>query len=135
MVEQPHKHEELLWKLDPGIFQQRTFPGMDALVAIIPKGEEIPPEVKQAAGISRWFPLDGEWNAAGESGWKVVYPYHGQDYNPNLFTVLKKGWDHEHCDGCQATIDVGDSCWTARTEDDFFVVCDKCYGELKTTRG
>jgi hypothetical protein len=137
MAEQPQEREQQLWKLDPGVFRQREFPGMDALVAIIPKGREMPVKVKQTvddAGGGRWFPLEGGWNGGSEDGWKVVCPYYGQDFNPDLFTILKNGWDHEHCDGCQATISEGDSCWVAKTEDGCFAICDRCHGKLKTTR-
>ncbi len=124
MAEQPQSRDELLWTLDPGIFKRREYPGMDALVAIVPKGQEASPDVKRVEGgrESRWFPFDG--------GWKVVCPFVGQAFDSSVFSVVKNGWDHAHCEGCNATIDIGGSCWTAKAEDDFFVLCDACHAQL-----
>ena len=130
MDEQPEEHDKLLWSLHAEIFEQRKYPGRDALVAIIPKGQETSSEVKRVqdeTGEGRWYPLD--------NGWKVVCPYVGQVFDPGLFSIVKNGWDHVHCEGCNAAIDIGGSCWTARTEDGFFVICDACHAKLKSAGG
>jgi hypothetical protein len=117
----------MLQNLQAEMFRETTFPGMDALVAFIPKGQDTPSEVKQTvddAGSSRWFPHEG--------GWKVICPYFGQDFDPDLFTIEAGGWKHEHCDGCQSTISVGDSCWVAETQDESFIICGNCHSKLET---
>lgn len=119
--------EDVLQNLRAEMFQETSFPGMDALVAFIPKGQDIPSEVKQIvddAEAGRWFPHEG--------GWKVVCPYTGQDFNSDLFAVENGGWEHEHCDACQGTISVGDSCRVAQTPDECFVICGNCYSKLET---
>jgi len=107
------------------MFKHTSYPGTDALVAVILKNQETPAEVKQTvhdAGRSREYPFEG--------GWKVMCPYTGQSFDHDLFHIEKGRWNHEHCDGCQGSIGVGGSCWVAETEDDFFVICDNCYDKL-----
>ena len=116
---------DLLQGLAAEMFRHTSYPGMDALVAVIPKDQEIPPEIKRTTddvGESREHPFEG--------GWKVMCPYTGQSFDHDLFHIAKGGWNHEHCDGCQGSIGVGGSCWVAETEDDFFVICDNCYDRL-----
>jgi hypothetical protein len=130
MMDSSEEPMELPESLQSAEFEERIFPGMDALVAIVPKGGDVPGEVKQTvddAGAGRWFPFEG--------GWKVVCPYTGQDFNSDRFTVEKGGWEHEHCDGCQGTIGVGDHCWVAETEDECYVICDNCHKMLRTRSG
>ena len=128
MTDAPDTHRDPLQGLRAEMFRHTSYPGMDALVAVIPKDKETPAEVKQVeddAGEGRWFPFEG--------GWKVVCPYTGQDFDPDLFHIEKDAWDHVHCDGCHASIDTGVSCWVAEMEDGHFVVCDTCYDRLKET--
>jgi hypothetical protein len=121
--------EEIQPDLPPGLqatmFRHTSYPGMDALVATVPKGKESSVEVQrpvEEAGDGRWFPLEG--------GWKVMCPYVGQDFDPDLFHIEKDAWDHVHCDGCHGSIDTGASCWVAKTEDDYFILCDNCHEGL-----
>lgn len=121
-----NEKEDWVRGLRAEMFEKGTFPGMDALVALIPQGQEIPSEIKRAldeAGTGRWFPFEG--------GWKVVCPYDGQDFDPSLFSIEEGAWTHEHCDGCETTVNVGDSCWVAEEDDECFLLCDDCYGRLK----
>jgi len=130
MTDPSGRQEDVFQKLRAEMFEETTFPGMDALVALVPKDQDTPSEVKQAAddaGASRWYPSEG--------GWKVACPYTGQDFNPDLFTIEKGGWEHEHCDGCQGTLSVGDLCWVAETQDECFVVCDNCHKKLRMRNG
>jgi hypothetical protein len=119
-------HGDPLEGLRAESFKHATYTGMDALVAIVPKDRETPTKVKQTvddAGEGRWFPFEG--------GWKVMCPYTDQSFDPDVFVVEKGGWTHEHCDGCQGTIGVGDSCWVAEAEEGCSVICDTCYNRLK----
>jgi hypothetical protein len=126
MTDAPETHRDSLQGLRAEMFRHTSYPGMDALVAVIPRGQETPAEVKQTvddAGEGRWFPFEG--------GWKVMCPYTGQSFDHDLFHLEKGGWNHVHCNGCQGSISVGSSCWVAETEDDFLVICDNCYDELR----
>lgn len=113
-----------------GMFKEGTFSGMDALVAFIPKGQDTPSEVKQTvddAGAGRWYPSEG--------GWKIVCPYTGQGFNPDLFTVEEGGWRHEHCYICESMIGVGDRCWVAETQEEDYLICGNCHQKLETRDG
>jgi hypothetical protein len=57
-------HKEMQPDLPPGlqttIFWHTSYPGMDTLVATVPKGKESSAEVQrplEEAGDGRWFPL------------------------------------------------------------------------------
>lgn len=107
-------------------FEHMTYSGMDSLVAFVPKGRDVPAKVKQTvdeAGEGRWFPFEG--------GWKVVCRYTEQRFDPDLFVIEKGGWTHEHCDGCQRAIGIGDSCWVAQAQEGCVVICDACYNRVK----
>jgi len=109
------------------MFRKTVCPEMDALVVFIPKGREPSPEVKKVldeAGPQRWFPKEG--------GNIVKCPHVVDTFDEGLFKIEKGGWDHEHCEACGATIDVGKSCWEAETDDEFFLICEGCYQKLKT---
>jgi hypothetical protein len=119
-------HHDPLHGLRAEMFRHTRYPGIDALVAIVSKEQETSPEVKRTvdyAGEGRWYPVGG--------GWKVMCPYAGQNFDDNLFRIEKGGWSHVHCNGCQASIDTGASCWVCEREDDFLVLCDRCYEKLR----
>ncbi len=64
------------------MFKRTAYPGADALVAVVPKNQATPAELKQTvddAGEGRWFPFEG--------GWKVLCPYTGQNFDPSLFVM------------------------------------------------
>ena len=109
------------------MFRKAVCPEMDALVVFVPKGQKPPPEVQRVldeAGPQRWFPVDG--------GNVVKCPSVVDTYDERLFKLEKGGWDHEHCDSCGRTINVGEPCWAAEEADEFFLICDVCHQELKT---
>ncbi len=108
-----------------GQFQEAKYPKMDALISVIAPGKEPSAKVKQTvddAGEGRWHPFEG--------GWKVTCPYFNQNYDRDLFTIEKDGWDHGHCDACNATIDAGGSCWVNHPDNDF-IICGDCYQKLQ----
>jgi hypothetical protein len=126
MTDRSETHSDPLEGLRAEMFKHTRYAGMDALVAVIPKGQETPAEVKQAeddAGEGRWFPFEG--------GWKVKCPYTDESFDPAIFHIEKGGWDHVECDGCQGSIDTGASCWVAKADDECFIFCDGCYDRLK----
>ena len=95
--------------------------GADALVRFVRKDETLPPAVKarvDAWGISRWYPVKG--------GFMLKCPYQGQSFDPDHIQIEDGGWDHEHCDVCSATINVGVGCWITR-RGRFIVLCEKCH--------
>jgi hypothetical protein len=34
-------------------------------------------------------------------------PYTGQEYDTGIYELIEKGWDHEHCWICNASIEEG----------------------------
>jgi hypothetical protein len=55
--------------------------------------------------LVRIEPLSDE----GGTLWK---PYRGQPYDPAVCQFIEGGWDHEHCDVCNARVTDGDAYWT-----------------------
>ena len=67
----------------------------------------------------RVYPLDG-----GE--YVVKWPYRGGVVPGREFRIEPGGWDHEHCDGCNRSINVGRTFWqTARGS--VYWLCPYCY--------
>ncbi len=118
--------ESLRAKLTQAMFRKAVFPAMDALVAFVPQGRETPREIKATVddvGKGRWYVVPG--------GWRVKCPYVGQEFDEEVFTIEKGGWNHGHCDICSATIDAGDSCWVS-DRPDRDVICDNCFITLRS---
>jgi hypothetical protein len=121
----PHDPESLRRELNQAMFQKVILSAMDALVAFVPEGEEIPGKIKEAedeVGESRWFPVPG--------GWKVRCPYVGQEFDRELFTIEEGGWEHTHCDRCSATISAGETCRISGDDDNRYIICEKCFAGL-----
>jgi hypothetical protein len=125
MVNKADKTGDPLKDLRVDIFQKETFQAMDALVIFIPKGQERSDEVQRVldeAGSRREFPQD--------NGYIIRCPNVVDSFDKTLFEVEKGGWEHEHCDTCGRTIDVGDPYWIS--EDEVYLICDSCYQKLQT---
>jgi hypothetical protein len=108
-------------------FRKAVCPETDALVVFVPEGKNPPPEVQRVldeAGPQRWFPIEG--------GNLVKCPCVVDTYDESLFKLEKGGWDHEHCDSCGRTIDVGDSYWVAEDANEFILICNVCHQRLRT---
>jgi hypothetical protein len=99
---------------------------MDALVALVPEGQDKPSKVKEMVdemGESREYPVPG--------GWRGKCPYVDQVFDAEVFTVEKEGWNHAHCDICSGTINADDVCWVTDRED-CEIICGSCFAKLKT---
>ena len=53
-------------------------------------------------------------------------PYTGQEYDPEIFEGIEKGWDHEHCWICNASIEEGNPYW-ASCDPEGYELCPACY--------
>jgi len=105
--------------------QHHVFPGSDAAVVFVPEGQSPAPEVRTAlerGGRQRWYPVAG--------GHMAKIEFHAAAGSEHLFQLEKGGWDHEHCDFCNASIPIGQTCWTT-ADRDFVVFCEECYSKLK----
>lgn len=102
-------------------FMPSRIPAQDALETLI-QGEERPDaeiqEVMSRTGMSRWYPVEG--------GHRLLILYEGGPYRPERFTLLKGGWDHEHCSRCRDGIPPMTLCWVTR-EDPYVLLDEKCY--------
>ena len=102
-----------------------TFPGLDAMVAFVPKGQQPSADLERQLYIceqSRWLPKDG--------GHVVMMPYRGEELPSGEFEVKLGGWDYEECDGCNGRIMAGEECWVT-TGEIIHLMCDTCYQELR----
>jgi hypothetical protein len=109
------------------MLEEYKFPGTDAAVTFIPEGQKPVPEVQQVltrAGQARWYPVEG--------GHRAKIPWHFAEGHESLFEREEKGWDHEHCDFCNAHVNIGELCWTAETgRGDFWLFCRSCQEKVK----
>lgn len=107
------------------MFEKETFQAMDALVVFIPKGQKPSKEVQRVldeAGRRRYYMKDG--------GRIIKCPYVVESFDNKLFKIEKGGWEHEHCDTCNSIISAGDSYWIS-DENEFYLICNNCYQEIK----
>ena len=99
-------------------------PAQDALEVFVPSGAEPDAEMKELigrTGFARWYPMEG--------GHMVRTLYEGGPYNAERFTLLKGGWDHEHCTRCGASVEPMTLCWVTRSGP-FVLLDEKCHGEI-----
>ena len=102
-------------------WMQSRIPVRDALAMFVPQGQEGDPTIQKAVGrqsISRWYPVEG--------GHRVLIEYDGRDYDKDLFTIEKGGFDHEHCDHCSERIEPMALCWVTKTGH-YVILCVPCY--------
>ena len=102
-----------------------VFPGTDAAVVFVPKDAQPPKEVQEVLDRSpqqRWYPVEG--------GGRAKIPFYCAQGREHLFEREQKGWDHEHCDFCNATVNIGDLCWTAPSDGGVFIFCRECYEKV-----
>jgi hypothetical protein len=107
--------------------QEYVFPGTDAAVVFVPDGARPPREVQEVLDRShqqRWFPVDG--------GSRAKVPFYHTEGREHLFEREAKGWDHEHCDFCNAHIRIGELCWTAPSNGGILIFCKDCYEKVPT---
>lgn len=99
-------------------------PVVDALVMFVPDGQQPNAELQDQLdqrGHSRWYPKDG--------GHDVKMPFQGSVPPSPSFTIEPGGWNHDHCDVCETTIDAGQLCWMTQEEQPA-LICDACYERL-----
>ena len=125
MTANSNSEKDFFRGLRADMFRKTIFVKADALVVFIPEGQEPSPEVKKVLdeiGPQRFYPKEG--------GYLVKCPSVIASFDENLFTIEKDGWNHEHCDSCGTTIDVGESYWISET-DEIILVCNGCYQQLQ----
>jgi hypothetical protein len=102
-------------------YMESRIPRLDALEVFVPSGaenDETLNEVRNRTGFSRWLPVDG--------GHRVLILYEGGEYDPNRFSLIRGGWDHEHCTRCSCRIEPMTLCWVTR-EGPYIVLCHECH--------
>ena len=105
-------------------FMRSRIPARDALEAFVPTGAVPDAEMQEVVGrtgFSRWHPVDG--------GHLLRTLHEGAPYNEARFTLIKGGWDHEHCTRCGVSIKPITLCWVTRT-DPFVLLDEKCHDEI-----
>jgi len=114
---------DLLWKLRHRRFDRFTFAGQDALTIRAPESG-LPASVQAQFGSLRFrvYPVEG--------GYTYKWPRIGAAAPPEGFEVEPGGWDHEHCDACNRTINVGGSAWLT-TRGSFYQLCPYCYRRVR----
>jgi len=109
------------------MLKEYAFPGTDAAVVFVPEGHAPSPEVREIlerSGQQRWCPVPG--------GHKAKVPWHFSKGRESLFEREEKGWNHEHCDFCNAHVNIGELCWTAESgSGGFWIFCRECREKLK----
>ena len=55
--------------------------------------------------------------------------YDGGGYNPERFTRVPGGWDHEHCNRCGDLVEPMTLCWVTK-RDPFVLLDEKCHREI-----
>jgi hypothetical protein len=101
-------------------------PDVDALVTFVPNGRDPSPLLQDQIslrGHCRWYPVEG--------GHLVKMPFQGTEPPDSSFRVEPKGWDHDHCDSCEADVIAGDVVW-CNTDANFGMICSACYDRLST---
>jgi hypothetical protein len=112
----PNQRDLLLRKLLRRKFARAHVGGADALVAFVPNQGECDAAIRERLKLPfehRWYPT--------ESGHLVKWPYEGEPFDPQQFRVEERGWDHEHCSACQASLGTNVNCWITK-RGSFFVL-------------
>ena len=111
------------------MLEDYTFPGTDAAVVFIADGSAPSPAVREVlarSGQQRWYPVAG--------GHQAKIPFHFVEGHEGLFERERKGWNHEHCDFCDASIAISELCWTAPSNRGVFVFCKECYAKVPSKK-
>jgi hypothetical protein len=110
-------------------FERFRFVGWDALVARVPEGGPLPPAVRaMLAGGSpmRVCPVPG--------GYLYKWPRYDPVEPPEGFEVEAGGWDHEHCDACDRSIDRGGTAWLT-VRGSWSQLCPYCHRQVRRLGG
>ena len=106
------------------LFMPSRIPALDALETFVPTGAERDAEMEGLigrTGFARWYPVEG--------GHLMRTLYEGGDYNAERFTLLKGGWDHEHCTRCRENIAPMTLCWVTRSGR-YVILDEECHREI-----
>jgi hypothetical protein len=118
------QRDATLRKLRSRKFRGFYYKPQDALVADAPVPGGPTPPVRARLDLQldhRLYPV--------ERGYVVKWPYGGEEYDPQHFRIEPGGWDHEHCEACNAKIEPEDELW--RTEGySLSILCGQCYDRL-----
>lgn len=107
-------------------WEKKQFVGMDAIAEDF-KSKDI--SIIGGREIKFWTKLSP---AKGQQGQDRHYPATDQTSEPTTKTrVIPLGWDHQHCELCNAHIDIGMSGYCDR--DDRWM-CENCYGRYVMRR-
>jgi len=115
----PGERDRLLRRLRGRRFDRIRFRPLDAVVLRVPDDSgDWPPAIRgRGTGPMRLYPVAGAH--------LVKWPHLGGAV-PEDCTVEPDGWDHEHCDGCDRSINAGRTFWqTARGA--CFWLCPYCF--------
>lgn len=117
--------DSALLRLTKAEMVRKRFPGMDALIAFIPQGQQpsgtLEKQLWSCEHQARWLPKDG--------GHVVKMAYRGEDVLDGEFKIEPGGWNYEGCDGCDGQVMAGQECWVT-TGEMIHVLCDTCYQAL-----
>lgn len=120
------KRLRLLRRLRRRRFQRIRFRGLDAAVTEMSGTAPLPPAVQ--ARLDQGLPL--RIYPLGGDRYQVRWPHASGDLASEGVSLLAGGWDHEHCDGCNRNIEVGETFWqTARGS--CYWLCPYCYRRLQ----
>lgn len=96
----------------------------EAVAEIVDGGE---PQTVEGQEVRRWIRVRETGEGSGKERW---YPVLSGDLQPQINVVTAGGWDHEHCELCGASIDVGDYGFVDADE---HWVCESCYAKYVAT--
>ena len=105
-------------------FMKSRIPRLNALEVFVPTGTEQDDELNAVinrTGNSRWFPADG--------GHRVLILYEGGEYDTTRFSLIREGWDHEHCTRCRGRIEAMTLCYVT-PDGPYVVLCADCHAAV-----
>lgn len=117
--------EPRLHDFTKSMLEDYIFPGADAAVVFVADDAAPPQVITEILARSfqqRWYPVEG--------GHHAKIPYHFAAGHEDLFEREPKGWNHEHCDFCDAPIAVGEPSWTSPSNRGVFIFCKECYTKV-----
>lgn len=77
-------------------------------------------------GESKWYPNPG--------GHRVLILYDGKEYDPNIFTLEKGAWDHDHCMYSNERIEAMELCYVTEPGYPYVLLCKNCYRDYVTSK-
>ena len=111
------------------VLTPHVFRGLDAATYFVAGPDDEPPEdvldIMHEATSLRVYPVDG--------GNLWVVPFRDVADHAACFERKTRGWDHDHCDCCGETIDIGETLWSTEHQDyGWCVLCTECRNKTRT---